>query len=337
MPQALQRSQLAAPQDPNEILTAILGPDFGRYRQAWAEAEAGHRPSAPLHLDVDVTTACNFKCPMCPAGADGHNFPGFKKGRFLDRALYRQALAEAAAFGLPSLRLGLTGEPLLVPGIGGWVSEARTAGVLDISLITNGRLLTPKVSRHLIEAGLTRLMISIDAGGQDTYQKVRPGGDWHFLLENISDFLEIRRQYGRSLPLLRLSFVEMSVNRSERDLFIEKFAPMADYLSFQNYQNILGGAETDFGPADRQPLRAGFCPEPFTRLALQVDGGLFPCCSDFGRIKPLGNITAGGLLATWQSEEARGLAEAGAERFEPCRSCRGRAAIQTDPELNQKG
>lgn len=231
MLQALQRSQLAAPQDPNEILTDILGPDFGRYRLAWAEAEAGQRPSAPLHLDVDVTTACNFKCPMCPAGADGHNFPGFQKGRFLDQALYRQALTEAAAFGLPSLRLGLTGEPLLVPGIGDWVSEARAAGVLDISLITNGRLLTPKVSRHLIEAGLTRLMISIDAAGQGTYQKVRPGGDWRFLLDNINDFLEIRRQYGTSLPLLRLSFVEMSVNRAERGLFIEKFAPLADYLT----------------------------------------------------------------------------------------------------------
>lgn len=329
MLQALQRSRLDAVQDPNEILAAVSGPDFGRYRLAWAEAEAGRRPPAPLHLDVDVTTACNFHCPMCPAGADGHNFPGFQKGRFLDQALYRQALAEAAEFGLPSLRLGLTGEPLLAPGIETWVSEARAAGVLDISLITNGRLLTPRVSRLLIEAGLTRLMISVDAGSPATYQKVRPGGDWCFLLENINDFLKIRQQHGSPLPLLRLSFVEMSVNRAERELFIQKFAPLADYLSFQNYQNILGQAETDFGPADRAPLQTGFCPEPFTRLALQVDGGLFPCCSDFGRIRPLGHIANGGLLATWQSEAARRLAEPVADRLEPCRSCRKQAAIQT--------
>ena len=334
MLQAVYRSQLDAVQDPNETLTEILGPAFGRYRQAWAEAEAGHRPPTPLHLDVDVTTTCNFQCPMCPAGADGHNFPGFQKGRFLDRALYTRALTEAAEFGLPSLRLGLTGEPLLVPGLENWVGQARAAGVLDISLITNGRLLTPRVSRGLIEAGLTRLMISVDAGSPAAYQKVRPGGDWRFLLQNINDFLELRRQYGSPLPLLRLSFVEMSVNRAERDQFIEKFAPLADYLSFQNYQNILGGPETDFGPADRRPLQSGFCPEPFTRLALQVDGGLFPCCSDFGRIKPLGNLAAGGLLAIWQSAEAASLAAAGADQLEPCRTCRQQAAIQMTSNTN---
>lgn len=329
MLQAVYRSQLDAARDPNETLTDILGPAFGCYRQAWAEAEAGRRPPAPLHLDVDLATACNFQCPMCPAGTDGHNFPGFQKGRFLDRALYARALAEGAEFGLPSLRLGMTGEPLLVPGIDNWVSQARAAGVLDISLITNGRLLTPRVSRALIEAGLTRLMISVDAGSPAVYQKVRPGGDWRFLIQNVNDFLELRHQYGSPLPLLRLSFVEMSVNRAERELFRERFAPLADYLSFQNYQNILGQAETDFGPADRRPLPSGFCPEPLTRLALQVDGGLFPCCSDFGRKTPLGNLATGGLLATWQSAEAEALAAADADRLEPCRTCRKQAGTQT--------
>lgn len=318
---AINRSRLSAEQDPNAVLSELLGPAFAAYRRAFGRAEAGERPPAPLHLDIDVTTACNFRCPMCPAGNTGHIFPGFRKGQFLDRRLYRQALAEAASFGLPSLRLGMTGEPLLVPDIADWVDEAREAGVLDISLITNGRLLNSEVSRRLIEAGLTRLMISVDAGSAETYARVRPGGDWDLLLKNIQSFLETRGRMSRRLPLLRLSFVEMSVNQADRDGFINTFGPSADYLAFQRYHNILGAEDTDFSREERSAPVTGFCAEPFTRLAVHADGGLFPCCSDFGRLKPLGNLADGGLLATWRSGEAAALTAPEAGQNEPCRTC----------------
>ncbi len=342
MNQPLRRVNLSADQDPNAKLAALLGPAFARYRQAFDRAEGGRRPEAPLHLDVDVTTACNFHCPMCPAGhnetgaarepsAAGHKFPGFLKGRFLRKEWYSRALAEGAAFGLPSLRLGVTGEPLLVADIDDWVREARAAGVLDVSLITNGRLLTAEMSRRLIAAGLTRLMISVDAGGPETYEKVRPGGDWRRLLENIRDFLRLRREADSPTPLLRLSFVEMEVNRGDREAFEIRFKPLADYLSFQRYQNILGLESTDLGLRDAAgpPAAAGFCAEPFTRLALLVDGGLFPCCSDFGRVRPLGHVAADGLLATWQSAAACFLTTPEARSAEPCRTCLERSAIQT--------
>jgi len=322
MSPVLQRRRLVADQDPEARLGRILGPSFTDYRGRFREAEAGRRPAAPLHLDVDVTTACNFRCPMCPAGQRGHFFPGLTRGLFLDRALYRQALAEGAAWGLPSLRLGLTGEPLLVEDIPQWVAEAREAGVLDISLITNGSLLTPEMSQALMAAGLTRLMVSVDAARPETYALVRPGGRWEILQENLAGFLAVRQKAGSELPLLRLSFVEMEINLAERDQFQELFAPLADYLSFQRYQNILGLPETDLAPAaaaEADP--AGFCAEPFTRLALQADGGLFPCCSDFGRLAPLGRFPEVTLGAVWNSPAALRLTEAGAAGRSPCHQC----------------
>ncbi|MDR1044960.1 MAG: radical SAM protein [Candidatus Adiutrix sp.] len=329
MSQPFIRSRLLAPRDPQAVLSGLLGAPFAEYRRRWAEAEGDRRPAAPLHLDVDVTTACNFRCPMCPAGQSGHIFPGFEKGRFLDRALYRKALAEGRAFGLPSLRLGLTGEPLLIDDLDQWVAEAREAGVLDISLISNGRLLSGEMSRRLIRAGLTRLMISVDAAGAGTYARVRPGGDWRILLKNIDDFLRLRRELNSPTPLLRISFVEMSLNQGQQRAFEEIFGPRADYLSFQRYQNILGGRETDFRPAGQAPAGAGqgFCAEPLTRLALHADGGLFPCCSDFGRRSPLGRLPADGLLGTWNSAAAAALARPGAPGREPCRSCLAGGAL----------
>ena len=327
MPKAIQRRRLAAEEDPEARLGRLLGPAFTGYRRKFRAAETGRRPSAPLHLDVDVTTACNFRCPMCPAGQTGKKMPGLKRGLFLNRALYRRALAEGAAFGLPSLRLGLTGEPLLVEDIHEWVAEARAAGVLDVSLITNGSLLTRERSRALLEAGLTRLMVSVDAARPETYARVRPGGDWETLKDNLAGFLAVRRSAGSNLPFLRLSFVEMTVNQAEREEFQELFAPLADYLSFQRYQNILGLPETALGLSVPDE-EADFCPEPFTRLALQVDGGLFPCCSDFGRREPVGRFPQISLAAAWNSPAARRLIEAGAAGREPCRRCRASSDLK---------
>lgn len=309
--------------DPGAVLAALKGPAFAAYREQWARAEAGQRPDHPLHLDVDVTTACNFRCVMCPAGG-GQNFPGFQKGLFLPRALYSRALAEGQAFGLPSVRLGVTGEPLLVPDIADWAREAVERGVLDVALITNGSLLTPEASRGLIGAGLTRLMVSVDAASAATYARVRPGGHWDRLLGNIRAFLRLRAEMDSPTPLLRLSFIEMTLNEGEKESFGAMFAPLADYLSFQSYLNILGGAGTDWGLAGRARPQ-GPCPEPFTRLALHADGALFPCCADFGRQAPLGHLGKDTLLGVWRGEGARRLTAPDAMDLEPCRRCRAAA------------
>ncbi len=239
----------------------------------------------------------------------------------MDPRLYRKALAEAADWGLASIRLGVTGEPLLRPDIDQWVREARAAGILDVSLITNGRLLTPELSRRLIEAGLTRLMIFVDSAGPETYARVRPGGDWKTLVDNIEAFRRARA--GRPMPLLRISFVEMSVNQAERENFEAFFGPKADYLNFQNYLNIFGAKDTDFSPpqAKGSKTKGRFCAEPFTRMALYVDGSLFPCCSDFGRRKPIGHLDRDSLLSVWLCDQAEKLRREGAAGSEPCRSC----------------
>ncbi|MDR1085375.1 MAG: radical SAM protein [Deltaproteobacteria bacterium] len=312
----VQRSELESPRDPNEILIKLKGPKFARYRRDFSLAVSGQRPHFPLHLDVDITTVCQLACPMCPAGQKDPQFPSL--GLFLPESLYLAALREGGKYGLPSLRLGMTGEPLLVPDIDNWVTAARDFGVMDLSLITNGQYLTPYLSRKLILSGLTRLMISVDAASSDTYQKIRPGGNFDLLLENIKSFLAIRKNLGSVTPLLRLSFVDMSLNASEKSQFRALFGPLADYLSIQNYQNILGRDETAWG---LRPSEGGLCTEPRTRLALLADGGLFPCCSDFGRLTPLGRFPDLSLYEAWNCPSAADLAQGGQNHLS-CRLCR---------------
>jgi hypothetical protein len=110
----------------------------------------------------------------------------------------------------------------------------------------------------------------------------------------------------------------MRLNTSEKNQFRVLFRPLADYLSIQNYQNILGRHETAWG---LRPSDGGICTEPRTRLALLADGGLFPCCSDFGRLAPLGSFPDLSLYEAWNCQPAADLAR-GDQSHISCRLCR---------------
>jgi hypothetical protein len=343
---------------PDDVLAAALGTRFLEYRAAFREAEAGRLPPFPVHLDVDVTTRCQLRCPICPAGAGGAGYPGM--GLDLDPALYARALEEGLPKGLASVRLGVTGEPLLADRVDLWAAEAAGRGAADVSLITNGQLLDPQASRRLVRAGLTRLMVSADAGSEEGYRRARPGGDFRRLLENLRAFLAERASLGRAFPVLRVSFVEREGWEAERELFRAKFSPLADYLSFQSYSPVVergrlaagrladvpdrpagggaraagggaraaGGGARAAGGAGRPPeslLRPPRCGEPYTRMCLYADGGLFPCCSDYGRLGPVGSLLTCTIEEAWLSPAAGLTRGPGPPRHPACALCSGDA------------
>ena len=309
---------------PDRILEKALGEKYKKYRSLWKATENfGMEIPWPLHLDVDTNYTCNLRCIMCPLGVDG--FPVSYQSKFLDFDLYTKVLREGAANGLSSIRLGITGEPLIRKDILSFVILARELGITDIMLITNGLLLENDLAQGLIEAGLTRLMVSIDAATPETYARVRRGGNYDQVVDNVLGFIRTRQSLGSLLPLLRVSFVKMSVNESELEQFKEYWEKKADYISIQQYSNILGSDQTAYHASDRRRISGFRCPDPWQRMSLFVNGDLFPCCSDLGRLAPLGNAVNTTVSRVWASDAAhrlRRLHQKGQWHDDPiCRRC----------------
>jgi hypothetical protein len=308
---------------PDDALAPRFGSRYRAYRRAFEAAERmEHHPDWPLHLDVDTNFTCNLACVMCPAGAGG--FPASYPNKWLDRDLYRRVLDEGREHNLAALRLGITGEPLLRPDIVDWVRMARDAGVMDVMLITNAQALTPTRSAELIDAGLTRLQVSLDAVRPETYRRIR-GGDLTVAVRAVENFLEQRNRRGLDLPLVRVSMIEMSLNQGEVEAFQSHWTDRADHVSIQAYANILERQETAFFP-DRPARAPAFrCSEPFTRLSLLVNGDMFPCCSDFGRLAPLGRAGDESVFEVWNGSAAQRLRDLHAQgqwrRHPICRRC----------------
>jgi GTP 3',8-cyclase len=111
-------------------------------------------------LRISITDRCNYKCVYCRSGTDGPQFPE------LPIADYLRTAQLFVAQGITKVRL-TGGEPLLRSGLLTMVRELsrmRTlqGDPLDIAITTNGHLLAD-MAQPLVDAGLSRVTVSMDA------------------------------------------------------------------------------------------------------------------------------------------------------------------------------
>jgi GTP 3',8-cyclase len=116
-------------------------------------------------LRVSVTDRCNFRCQYCMP-ADG--LPWLERAEVLTFEEIERIVRVVAAMGVTDLRL-TGGEPLVrrqFPRLVGML--ARVPGIEDLSLTTNGYLLE-RDADALVEAGITRVNVSIDSLQKDRF------------------------------------------------------------------------------------------------------------------------------------------------------------------------
>jgi cyclic pyranopterin phosphate synthase len=117
-----------------------------------APRDQRNRPLGVLRLSL--TARCNLACPYCLP--DGQEPPGL-----LSTTERLALIAALQPLGLQTLRL-TGGEPLLHPHLEELIQGARTLGVEEIALTSNGTLLSTERARLLRNAGLSRLTLSLD-------------------------------------------------------------------------------------------------------------------------------------------------------------------------------
>ena len=145
-----------------------------------------------LDLTVLTTSACNLGCTYC--FEDGINLKGFMKGETCSQ------VTAWAAWKLDQIRpriLHLTlfgGEPLLNPEAAQRLSRSlhelsRSRGIeQQISIITNGVLLTESIVNELVPYGLKRIKVTLDGdeAAHDSKRRYKNGkGSFQVILKNL--------------------------------------------------------------------------------------------------------------------------------------------------------
>jgi MoaA/NifB/PqqE/SkfB family radical SAM enzyme len=154
------------------------------------ETAKGPRLRLPLtHLKkvyIEPTNRCNLDCRICMRHAWDEPLGQMSRETF---ARIIENLREFSP--PPTVFFGALGEPLAHPDILDMVTQAKALGS-PVELITNGTLLTPDMSKNLIEARLDVLWASLDGVTPESYGDIRLGA----LLPEVLANLKIFRQAG---------------------------------------------------------------------------------------------------------------------------------------------
>ena len=297
--------------DPHKVLAGEIGPAYEEYRRQWEAARTWReQPDFPLHVDYEMKFRCNLRCPMCLMSLplEGRKAYGRPELELAPQTVV-DLIAHGAAQGQRAMGFGGLWEPLLAPELPEIVAEGRRRGLVDVMFNTNGLLLTEKVGRALIEAGLTKIMISLDAATAETYARVRVGSDFQTVTENIENFMALRKRMGSVLPLVRLSFCRTAENEAELAPFLQRWYERVDFFSIQTYGRYDSAAPPDF-PRDRPaPPPPGRCAQPHKRLQVRHNGQVTPCCDSSGLALVLGDIYSRTLAEIWRDPKLAELRE----------------------------
>ena len=131
------------------------------------------------YLRISLTDRCNLRCRYCMPKEGIAYFP---KESLLSTEEIKRLIEVFQSLGVNKIRL-TGGEPLLRSDIADILAHIYSVGISDVSITTNGILLKEKLG-GLLEAGLTRINISLDTfrhekferiTGADAYEKVITG------------------------------------------------------------------------------------------------------------------------------------------------------------------
>lgn len=292
--------------DPETRLRKALGAYYDEYRASWDSVTRTNFPQFPIHIDFELNDLCNQSCVMCPRNEWLHDrvrYP-INTGAYLDFGIYAKVIDEGASKGLRSINLGAFAEPLVHPRFVDFVRYAKKKGIVDIRVITNG-LLLGKFVDQVIEAGVTNLFVSVDAMTKETYRKIR-GHGFDKVVGALNALLFARAKSSSGLPVVRVSFVDLNLNRAEKKAFVEYWKERVDFVDVQvadNY-NYAGDEKVDFGIPKKWD-----CMSPWARVAVLADGTVLPCCNFFGRNLPLGNVRDSSIEDIWRSPAMQSVRE----------------------------
>jgi cyclic pyranopterin phosphate synthase len=132
-------------------------------------------------LRISVTDRCNFRCVYCmPKEVYGHEFRFLERRELLTFEEITRAARIFASLGVEKIRL-TGGEPLLRRDLERLVEMLAEIPGLDLTLTTNGSLLTRK-AQALADAGLGRITVSLDSLDDDVFRSMN---DVDFPVERV--------------------------------------------------------------------------------------------------------------------------------------------------------
>jgi Radical SAM superfamily/Iron-sulfur cluster-binding domain len=229
-----------------------------------------------LKYNLELTSRCNLRCGMCPM--DALTRP-FEDAPF---SMVEKVAAEMKELGLSMKYLHEMGEPLMYK---------RLPEAIDlfpgVCVSTNATLLFEDISRELLSTSLSRLRLCIDTLDPGIYPKIRKGGRYEVVVENIRRFLELSRGKDIVVEIQRM-VTKLTQHESVKDF--REFFEVDKFPQARIIQKTCEGLETSEVTELHQAYYGCFQGTPYQWFVILANGDVTHCCYDYDGTQCLGNV-----------------------------------------------
>jgi len=284
--------------------------------------------TGPETVNLELTLRCNLNCKMCQRSFAGFGLPEITD---MTMTMVRNVLPLLGKTKL--VWLSGFGEPLLHPDLLPIIRLIRSVNPdIETAFTTNFLLVKGEKLKGIIEAGLTRIQVSVDGDNELGHAfSPTPEGVVRYqqvLWERLEEFHALKQELGKNNPELQFCFVGMRRNIHQLEEIIQRglsvglssivVQPVRDYDGsltdedlFENRDYALPILTAAKLFAERQGVEFIYrfmddkmnvtrqkCPFPWTFFHVAVDGSVFMCCEG---IPARHNVSTTNALDIWNS------------------------------------
>lgn len=286
----------------------------------------------PFMVQIFPAYACNFKCEFCIFSQPKEKHGFMSEVALMDLNVFKKTIEDFKQFPekIKMLRFAGTGEPLLHKNIAQMVEIAKDAKVAQrIDIVTNGSLLTKKLSDDLISADLDYLRISVNGLNDEDFQKhCKTKVDFKTFVEEIRYFYQNKKN-----TILYIKIIDYMVEKKEdKNFFFDTFESICDTISVEHLvetteivdiDKIITKNSLQTSQNGTDLLDVTVCPQPFYMMQVNPDGNIVPCCAmEYPGI--LGNVEKENASELWTGEKFNSFRHSLLEnqKNEICKRCK---------------
>lgn len=249
----------------------------------------------PTTIAIDTVSLCNLKCSMCVTKDMKR-----KKG-FMDWNLFAKIIDEIAEKNKDAtVFMVFSGEPLVrskfKPDIFEMIKYAKSKGLKNVVMNTNGCLMNKENADKIVESGLDKIFIGIDAFSEEVYNQNRCGGNYH---ETVNNVLYLIKRAKKTSLKIECQFIEMDNNIHQRQAFIDFWTQKGAYVKIRPMVTWAGKIDREVKTEtlkDRKP-----CSWAMTTMVVAHTGQVVNCACDLGAQIDNGSICDKSIEAIWNT------------------------------------
>lgn len=288
---------------------------YNEYRKCWTlYPQNAYVSDYPLLVDIELSSACNLKCPMCYTITE--EFKNKVHTQLMERKVFRKIVDEIAGKVI-SVRLSLRGEPTLHPDLVECIRYCKEKGIKEVSFLTNGSKMSKDYFIQVAEAGADWITFSIDGVG-DEYEQIRHPLKFGDTLKKIKEIYEIKSEKGWKKPVIKIQGIWPAIKKNPSEYY-NIFAQYVDLVAFNPLIDYLGNDDGIIYESNFS------CPQIYQRLVIGSDGKVLLCANDEDGCCILGNVQEQTVHEIWHGEKIAEVrsqhSQGNFKTIDVCRNC----------------